>query len=399
MEPMGEAKDRRWVLRQRPEVEGAVVALDPHTGRVLAMSGGFSYRQSQFNRATQARRQPGSAFKPFVYLAALESGMTPATEVLDEPIEIDQGPGLPVWRPENFTDDYLGPITLRVGLEKSRNLISVRIAQQIGMDKIIDVADRLGIGAGLQANLAAALGANEVTPIELAAAYAMLVNGGKQIKPILVERIQDRHGRTIVRGDTRNCDGCSEATWDGSPPPNPPDTRATVVDPRNAYQMVTMLEGVVERGTAKAARVIGKPLGGKTGTTNDSKDTWFVGFSPDLVVAVFVGYDQPQPMGKRETGATLALPIWIEIMQAALANQPATPFRTPPGLNMVRIDAATGQLAQNDAGNVIVEPFIPGTEPGQGRSAEHEPDDPTADPFARPRPSTRVVPPSSNGIY
>lgn len=399
MEPMSKGDGQRWLLRQRPEVDGAVVALDPHTGRVLAMSGGFSFRQSQFNRATQARRQPGSAFKPFVYLAALESGMTPASQVLDAPIVIDQGPGLPEWRPENFTDDYLGLITLRVGLEKSRNLISVRLAQQIGMEKIIDVADRLGIGAGLKPNLAAALGSNEVTPIELAAAYAMLVNGGKQIKPVLVERIQDRHGRTIVQGDPRSCDGCTMTNWDGTPPPIPPDIRATVVDPRNAYQMVAMLEGVVDRGTAKAAQVIGKPLAGKTGTTNDSKDTWFVGFSPDLVVAVFVGFDQPQPMGKKETGASLALPIWIEVMQAALADKPATPFRTPPGLNMVRVDAATGRLARSDDAAVITEPFIPGTEPGQSRSAEQEADDPNADPFARPRPSVRVVPPSSNGIY
>ncbi len=399
MEPMSQADQQRWVLRQRPEVDGAVVALDPHTGRVLAMSGGFSYRESQFNRATQARRQPGSAFKPFVYLAALESGMTPASQVLDSPIIIDQGPGLPEWRPENFTDDYLGLITLRVGLEKSRNLISVRLAQQLGMDKIIDVADRLGIGGGLKANLAAALGSNEVTPIELAAAYGMLVNGGKQIKPVLVERIQDRHGRTIVRGDPRSCDDCAVEAWDGAPPPSLPDIRPTVVDPRNAYQMVAMLEGVVERGTAKAAQVIGKPLGGKTGTTNDSKDTWFVGFSPDLVVAVFVGFDQPKPMGKRETGASLALPIWIEVMQAALADKPATPFRTPPGLNMVRVDATTGKLADGGDSVIITEPFIPGTEPGQDRSAEHEPDDPSADPFARPRPSMQVVPPSSNGIY
>ena len=400
MEAMGEADARRWVLRQRPAVEGAVVALDPHSGRILAMSGGFSYRQSKFNRATQAKRQPGSAFKPFVYLAGLESGMTPVSKVLDAPITLDQGPGLPKWRPENFTDDFLGPITLRVGLEKSRNLISVRVAEQIGMAKIIDVANRFGIGAGMQPNLAASLGSTEVTPIQLAAAYAMLVNGGKKIEPVLVERVQDRHGKTIVRGDPRGCEGCSGLTWDGLPPPPIPDTRAQVVDPRNAFQMVSMLEGVVQRGTAKAAQTIGKPLAGKTGTTNESKDTWFVGFSPDLVVAVFVGFDQPQPMGKKETGATLALPIWIEVMQAALADQPATPFRTPPGLSLVRIDAATGQLSRSAGNSVIAEAFLPGTEPGQDRSAEGDPDaTAAADPFARPRPSRQFVPADSGGIY
>ena len=213
------AEESRWVLRQRPSVEGAVVALDPHTGRVLAMSGGFSYRQSKFNRATQARRQPGSAFKPFVYLAGLELGMTPASVVLDAPISLDQGPGLPRWEPENYSEDFLGPITLRVGLERSRNLISVRVAQKVGMDKVMEVASRLGIGGQMQRNLAAALGSNEVTPIELAGAYAMLVNGGKRIEPVLVERIQDRHGRTIMRADPRSCDGCNVEAWTGAPPP------------------------------------------------------------------------------------------------------------------------------------------------------------------------------------
>ena len=304
MEEVGEPDARRWVLRQRPSVEGAVVALDPHTGRVLAMSGGFSYRQSKFNRATQAHRQPGSAFKPFVYLAALESGMTPVSMVLDAPISLSQGAGLARWEPENFSNDFLGPITLRVGLERSRNLISVRVAQKVGMDHIIELARRLGLGSQVQRNLAASLGSNEVTPIELAGAYAELVNGGHKIEPVLVERIQDRHGRTIMRADPRGCDGCTVAAWDGSLPPAIPNTRPVVVDPRHAYQMVSMLEGVVERGTAKDAQELGKPLAGKTGTTNDNKDTWFVGFSPDLVVAVWVGFDQPKSMGRRATGAT-----------------------------------------------------------------------------------------------
>jgi penicillin-binding protein 1A len=396
MEQVGEADDRRWVLRQRPSIEGAVVALDPHTGRVLAMSGGFSYRQSKFNRATQAHRQPGSSFKPFVYLAALEAGMTPVSIMLDAPISLSQGAGLARWEPENFSNDFLGPITLRVGLERSRNLVSVRVAQKVGMDHIIELARRLGLGSQVQRNLAASLGSNEVTPIELAGAYAELVNGGHKIEPVLVERIQDRHGRTIMRADPRGCDGCAVAAWDGGLPPEIPNTRPIVVDPRHAYQMVSMLQGVVQRGTAKDALKIGKPLAGKTGTTNDNKDTWFVGFSPDLVVAVWVGFDQPKSMGRRATGATVALPIWIDVMTDALADKPATPFRTPPGLSIVRVSATTGRLA-GGGDNVITEAFLPGTEPGRDRSTVEESTE--KDPFAVPRGSGRSTAPSATGIY
>jgi penicillin-binding protein 1A len=396
MEEVGEPDARRWVLRQRPSVEGAVVALDPHTGRVLAMSGGFSYRQSKFNRATQAHRQPGSSFKPFVYLAGLESGMTPVSIVLDAPISLSQGAGLARWEPENFSEDFLGPITLRVGLERSRNLISVRVAQKVGMDHVIELARRLGLGSQMQRNLAASLGSNEVTPIELAGAYAELVNGGHKIEPVLVERIQDRHGRTIMRAGPRGCDGCTVPAWDGSLPPPIPNTRPVVVDPRHAYQMVSMLEGVVQRGTAKDAQELGKPLAGKTGTTNDNKDTWFVGFSPDLVVAVWVGFDQPKSLGRRATGASVALPIWIDVMKDTLADQPATPFRTPPGLSIVRVSATSGRLA-GGGDNVIAEAFLPGTEPGRDRSTVEESTE--KDPFAVPRGSSRATSPSSGGLY
>lgn len=359
----------RFALRQRPLVEGALVALDPHTGRVLAMSGGFSYRQSQFNRATQARRQAGSAFKPFVYLAALEAGFTPSSIVLDAPIVIDQGPGLPKWRPENYSQRFYGPSTLRLGLEKSRNLMTVRLAQEIGMERILEVARRFGIERGLEPYLSNALGSNEVTPLALATAYAMLVNGGRKIEPYLVERIQDRYGRTTFRRDARECTGCSEPAWRGQPPPEPPDLRPQVADPRHAFQMVGMLQGVIERGTAVAARELGRPLAGKTGTTNDSKDAWFVGFSPDLVAAVFVGFDQPASLGRRETGASVALPIWISFMKGALDGTPPVPFRTPPGIHLVQIDAATGQRPGPGSRVVISEAFLPGTEPGPARAA------------------------------
>jgi penicillin-binding protein 1A len=352
----------RWTLRQRPEVEGAVVALDPHTGRVLALSGGFSFRQSQFDRATQALRQPGSAFKPFVYLAALERGYTPASIIVDGPIEIDLGPGVGVWRPKNYSDRYYGPSTLRVGLEKSRNLMTIRLAQEVGMDSVVEVARRFGIDRGLQPYLAGALGAGEVDLLSLTRAYAMLVNGGRWIEPAFVERIQDRHGRTVLRRDDRPCPDCLAVRWQAQAAPVLPDARPLIEDPRYAYQIVNMLTGVIERGTAAQAARLGRPLAGKTGTTNDAKDAWFIGFSPDLVVGVWVGYDQPRSLGDRETGGSVALPIWIEVMEQALAGQARVPFRTPPGVTIVRVDAKTGRLPSG--GDVVIaEAFIPGTEP------------------------------------
>lgn len=390
VEPLADAPGM-FGLRQRPVVEGALVAMDPHTGRVLAMSGGFSFRQSQYNRATQARRQPGSAFKPFVYLAALEHGFTPATVVLDAPIVIDQGPGLPKWKPVNYGERFYGPSTLRLGLEKSRNLMTVRVAQQIGMAAVIDVARRFGLAQGLDAYLSSALGSNEVTLLELTTAYAMLVNGGRRIEPVLVERIQDRYGRTLLAADTRPCDGCRDVAWDGGPPPKLPDLRAQVVDPRHAYQIVHMLEGVIERGTGREASELGRPLAGKTGTTNDSHDAWFVGFSPDLVAGVWVGFDQPDSLGKRETGASVALPIWKQFMAGALAGQPPTPFRVPPGIMLVRIDADTGLLPGPASREVIVEAFLPGTEPRAAADSVGEPPAAGA--------ATRRSPSPTGGLY
>lgn len=355
----------RYALRQSPEVEGALVALDPHTGRVLAMTGGFSYARSVFNRATQALRQPGSALKPFIYLAALENGFTPSSILLDAPIVIDQGPGLGKWKPANYSRRFYGPSTLRLGIEKSRNVMTVRLAQAVGMDRIVAMAARFDLERGLGHNLASALGSNEVSLLQLTTAYAMLVNGGRRIEPALIERIQDRHGDTVNRRDERSCTGCQATSWQDQPAPVLPDVREEVISPALAYQMVNLLKGVVERGTGRRARAIDKPIAGKTGTTDDSRDAWFVGFTPDLVVGVFVGFDQPKSLGDQEQGASAALPIFVQFMEAALEDQPATPFRVPPGVRLVRVDAETGLLPGPSTEVAILEAYLPGTEPTQ----------------------------------
>jgi len=374
VEPVAKSEDGKerypadtYTLRQPPKVEGALVAMDPHTGRVLAMQGGFSYGHSQFNRATQALRQPGSSFKPFVYMAALDSGYTPSSLVLDGPVEFEQGPGLPKWRPGNYHGGYLGPTTLRVGMEKSRNLMTVRLAAAIGITKVANYAERFGVVDKLPHELAMALGAGETTPLRMAAAYAEIVNGGKHVVPTLIDRIQDRNGKTIYRHDDRPCEGCSATFYTDQDMPQIADTREQLVDPMTAYQMVHILEGVVERGTGRYALAgIGRPMAGKTGTSNDSKDTWFVGFSPDLVCAVFVGFDEPIDMGEHETGATSAAPIFKDFMMEALKDKPPTPFRVPPGIRLVRVNAATGRPAQPGDPVVIYEAFKPDTVPSGG---------------------------------
>ncbi|HEY7687137.1 MAG TPA: penicillin-binding protein 1A, partial [Dongiaceae bacterium] len=354
-----------YALRQIPEVSGALVAMDPHTGRVHALVGGWSYTQSEFNRATQALRQPGSSFKPIVYLAALDSGFTPSTVILDAPITLPQGPGLPDWSPENYGGDFLGPTTMRVGIEKSRNLMTVRVAQAIGMQKVVEYATKLGVVDHMDAVLSMSLGAGETTPLRMTTAYSMIVNGGKKITATFIDRIQDRRGHTLFRHDNRGCADCQSQAWADQPPPVIPDTRPQVIDPGTAYQMVSILEGVVQRGTATIVRQVGKPLAGKTGTTNDSKDTWFVGFSPDLAVGVYIGFDNPRNLGDKETGGGLAAPIFRDFMTEALADQPATPFRVPAGIRLVRVNLKTGQRASGDG--TIFESFKPGTEPtGQG---------------------------------
>jgi len=348
-----------FALRQLPQIDGGLVALDPHTGRVLAISGGFSYEQSQFNRATQARRQPGSAFKPFVYLAGLDSGFTPATLILDAPFVLDQGPGLGKWKPDNYSHKFYGPTPMRRGIEKSRNLMTVRLAQTIGMEKVAEYARRFGIDDNLQQVLSMSLGAGETTLMRMTTAYAMLVNGGKRITPSLIDRIQDRNGATIFRHDLRLCETCSRDYRLNTEPPELDDVREQIADPRSAYQIVSMLQGVVERGTGQRIKAVGKPLAGKTGTTNDYMDAWFVGFSPDLAVGVFTGFDSPRTLGRGEAGSAVAGPIFRDFMAEALKDQPAIPFRIPPGIRLVRLNAETGELARPGDRNVMLEAFKP----------------------------------------
>ena len=352
-----------WRLVQIPEIEGAMVVMDPHTGRVLAVVGGFSYASSQFDRAIQAKRQPGSSFKPIVYAAALDNGYTPSSIVLDAPLAIDQGVGKDIWKPENYENKFYGPSTLRLGLEKSRNLMTVRLAQDLGMPLITEYSRRFGVYEQLMPLLSMALGAGETTLLRLTTAYCSFANGGKQVQASMIDRIQDRYGKTIWRHDNRECPGCNAQEYRGQPEPGLTDNRKQIVDPHTAYQVTSMLEGVVKRGTGYRVAKVGKPLAGKTGTTNDEKDAWFVGFSPDLVAGVFVGFDNPRAMGKGETGGGVAAPIFRDFMRWALEDRPATPFRVPPGIKLVRIDAKTGMRAQQGAEKTILEAYKPNEDP------------------------------------
>lgn len=354
-------------IRQVPEVEGGFVIMNPHTGRVLAMQGGWDYENSEFNRVTQARRQPGSAFKPYVYLAALEDGMTPTTIILDAPVSFSQGPGLPLWRPQNYSDRFYGPTTLRIGVEKSRNVMTVRLANKIGIEKVADVAARFGIYDAMPAHLANSLGSQETTLIRMASAYGMLVNGGKKIEPSFIDRIQDRYGKTVFKRDNRDCPNCGEKIrWHPAlSVPNVEDHREQVTTPQRAYQMVSILEGVVQRGTGVRLKNLPFPVAGKTGTTNDSKDAWFVGFTPDRVFAAYVGFDKPRSLGKKETGSSVAIPIVQQFLEEASKADLITPvpFRVPSGISMVQVNAKNGRRAMPGDPDMIWEAFLRGENP------------------------------------
>jgi penicillin-binding protein 1A len=363
VEPIKEQQGQ-FRLRQLPEISGAMVVMDPRTGRVLAMVGGFSYDQSQFNRATQALRQPGSSFKPLVYAAAIDNGYTPSTIVLDAPIEIDTGQGGGgVWKPENYGGKFYGPSTLRFGLEQSRNVMTVRLAQDIGMPLIAEYAKRFGVYDDLPPYLSYALGAGETTVLRMVTAYSMLDNGGRRVKPTLIDRIQDRYGHTIFKHDQRECVGCDADKWNGQPEPTLIDHREQVIDPMTAYQITSMMEGVVQRGTATVVRDVGKPIAGKTGTTNDEKDVWFIGFSPDIVCGVYMGFDKPRHIARLATGGHLAAPVVRDFLKVTLADKPPIPFRVPPGIKLIRVDAKSGMRAGPGDTKVILEAFKPGTAP------------------------------------
>lgn len=356
--------DGVWSLMQIPEVGGGLIAMDPHTGRVHAVVGGFSFAASQFDRALQARRQPGSSFKPLVYAAALDNGYKPTSIVLDAPIEIDQGPGKEAWQPKNYEGDKsYGPQTLRHGIEKSRNQMTVRLAQDMGMPLIVEYARRFGVYDDMLPVLSMSLGAGETTLVKMATAYCVLANGGKQVTATLIDRIQDRWGKTVWRHDKRECATCR--TDQPGVEPDLPDDRKPILDPHTAFQMTSMLEGAVSRGTGTRVKELVPSLSvaGKTGTTNDEKDAWFVGYTPDLVVGVFIGYDTPRPMGKGRTGGQVAAPIVGQFLKMAMADKKPGLFRRPPGIKELRVNAKTGVRAGPDEKDVMVEYFKPFEEP------------------------------------
>jgi penicillin-binding protein 1A len=356
-------KPGEFHLVQIPDVEGALVAMDPHTGRVLAMVGGFSYGNSQFNRAVQALRQPGSSFKPIVYAAALDNGYSPASVLLDAPIEFKLQNG-DIYKPKNYEKNFFGPSTLRRGIEQSRNTMTVRLADDLGMTKIADLAQRLGIYEKMPNQLSMALGAGETTLLKMTTAYSMIANGGKKVEATVIDRIQDRYGKTIWRHDARDCAACKVDKYDANAPePDFVDNREQVMNPYTAYQITSMMEGVVERGTGKKLQIVGKPVAGKTGTSNEERDAWFVGFTPDLTVGVYFGYDNPKPMGKGRTGGEVAAPVVADFMRLALRDKAAIPFRVPRAIELIPIHVNTGKRGIFGSADVILEAFKPGDEP------------------------------------
>ncbi|MBK6466888.1 MAG: PBP1A family penicillin-binding protein [Rhodobacter sp.] len=358
---------RRWSLRQIPEVQGAFMAMDVNTGRVLAMQGGFSYQDSVFNRATQAQRQPGSSFKPFVYAAALDSGFTPATIIIDAPIEVNTPQGL--WTPRNASGKYYGPTPMRTGVEQSRNLMTIRIAEEIGMQTVAGYAERFGVYDRMNPYLANALGAQETTLYQMVAAYAMFANGGERVEPTLVDRVQDRYGRTIYRHDQRACSNCDAPTLPRGEGVAVTSNRERVMDAITAYQLTSMLEGVVQRGTARGIN-LPVPIAGKTGTTNDAKDVWFIGYSSTIVAGCYIGYDTPKSLGN-VSGGGFCGPVFERFMGVAIKKYGGTKFKVPPGGYFVKIDRFTGaKLPDNASGDhVVAEYFREGEEPIFGLGA------------------------------
>ena len=353
------AKTKTFALQQIPQAEAGMAVMDPHTGKVLALVGGFSFAKSQFNRATQAYRQTGSSFKPFVYLTALEQGYSPTDLILDAPFVLDQGEGMPKWKPVNYSKKFYGLMTLRRGVELSKNLMTVRLAQDIGMDKIVEMSKRVGVNDHLPPYLSSSLGAADTRVVDMVSAYCVIVNGGKKVPPYMIERIQDRKGKTIYKHEQTPCKECAADKWENQEEPDFQVVREQVVDPLSAYQMTSILEGVATRGTGAKLNELHRHLAGKTGTTNETKDAWFVGFSPDLVAGVYVGFDEPESLGRYETGAASALPIFYDFMKEALKDAPDTSFRIPAGIKLVRVNPQTGKPSAPGDTVVITEALKP----------------------------------------
>ena len=353
----------RWTLRQVPQVQGGFVAMDVNTGRVLAMQGGFSYQHSVFNRATQAKRQPGSSFKPFVYASALDSGYTPATIVVDAPIEINTPQGL--WRPKNSSNKFYGPTPLRTGIEQSRNLMTIRLAEEVGMETVASYAEKFGVYDNMKPFLANALGSEETTLYKMVAAYSMFANGGERVQPTLVDRVQDRYGRTVYRHDTRDCTDCNDPGIPRSRGPRIVSDRERVMDPVTAYQLTSMMKGVVDRGTARGAINLPVPIAGKTGTTNDARDVWFVGFSSTIAAGCYIGYDQPRGMGRSAYGSSMCGPVFQAFMEKAIQKYGGTEFKVPEGCDFINIDRYSGSRLPDGASgaNVVSECFREGEDP------------------------------------
>ena len=350
-------KDSIYDLKQLPSVNGAIVVMDPFTGRVLALSGGFSFKKSEFNRATQALRQPGSAFKPFIYALALENGYSPSTLILDAPLVLKQGTDLKMWKPENYGKKFYGRLTLREGLEKSRNLMTVRISQDLGLKKIVDLSTRLGIYENPNELLSISLGSAETTLLKLTSAYCSFVNGGKLVNPKLIDRIQDSEGNTIFKTEDRYCENCKNISFLSNDVPKIKDNFKQIFSPQTAYQITSILEGATKRGTAKKLKDLNLDIAGKTGTTNKNTDTWFIGFTSDLVVGVYVGYDEPRTLGKFETGAKTAMPIFKSFIKEAVIKENTRPFKIPENITLMVVDSQTGKKVSFGSKKTLIESF------------------------------------------
>ena len=350
-------QDNEYDLKQLPKANGGIVVMDPFTGRVYALSGGFSFKKSEFNRATQALRQPGSAFKPFIYALALENNFSPTTLILDAPLVLEQGIDLKMWKPENYGKKFYGPSTLRMGLEKSRNLMTVRIAQELGIKKIVNFSKQLGIYDNPEELLSISLGSAETTLLKLTSAYCVFVNGGKKIKPILIDRIQDSEGKTFFNTETRTCKNCNQVSYTSKTIPKISDNFDQILSPQSAYQIISMLEGAVQRGTSKGLRNLNLDIAGKTGTTNKNTDTWFIGFTSKLVIGVYIGMDEPQSLGRYETGAKTAMPVFKNFVKKAIKKKDAKPFKVAPNITMIVVEPFTGKKASFGSKETIIEAF------------------------------------------